>query len=46
MKIAICEQIERVQALTGEQKERFLRNYFHGHQHAFMSNAEQLADSQ
>ncbi|MDO7682423.1 MAG: hypothetical protein MUQ52_08060 [Pirellulales bacterium] len=46
MKTAICEQIERVQALTDEQKERFLRIYFHGRQHAFMSNAEQPADSQ
>ena len=46
MKIAICEQIERVQALTDEQKERFLRIYFHGRQHAFMSNTEQPADSQ
>jgi len=46
MKTAICEQIERVQALTDEQKERFLRIYFHGRLHAFMSNAEQPADSQ
>lgn len=42
MKTVICEQIERVHALTDEQKARFLRIYFHGRQHSLMSNAENL----
>ena len=33
MKDIHIEQINRVQALTDEQRERFLRIYFHGCQH-------------
>lgn len=38
------EQIKRVQTLTDNQKERFLRIYFHSCQHLVIDGAVQTAD--
>tara|TARA_B100001093_G_scaffold400285_1_gene387799 strand:+ start:309 stop:449 length:141 start_codon:yes stop_codon:yes gene_type:complete len=38
------EQIKRVQTLTDNQKERFLRIYFHGYQHLVIDGAVQTSD--
>jgi cyclopropane fatty-acyl-phospholipid synthase-like methyltransferase len=44
MEKTLQEQIKRVQTLTDNQKERFLRIYFHGCQHLFVDSAVRTAD--
>jgi hypothetical protein len=44
MKKTLQEQIKRVQTLTDNQKERFLRIYFHGCQHLFIDSGVRTAD--
>ena len=44
MEKTLQEQIKRVQTLTDNQKEKFLRIYFHGCQHLFVDSAVRTAD--
>ncbi len=44
MEETIKEQINRVQALTENQKDRFLRIYFHGCQHVAIDATMQTID--
>jgi hypothetical protein len=46
MKKRIHEQINRLQALTDKQKERFLRIYFHGCQHVDGNSTIQSAGAE
>jgi hypothetical protein len=46
MEETIKEQVNRVQALTDNQKERFLRIYFHGCQHVASNAAMQTTVSE
>ena len=44
MEETIQKQISRIQALTDDQKERFLKIYFHGSSHSTIDNAVLAAD--
>jgi len=44
MEETIKEQVNRVRALTENQKERFLRIYFHGCQHVAIDATMQTTD--